>query len=112
MEIQNHLLLKIYNPITHKELIVYENKVVYDDNNIKKTFKISKKAISQIKSIIKRDIYMLKALEYSKNRKGLVVKIFNSNDQNKYLKVVGWAYEREILSIIFNKDNIITSITC
>lgn len=106
MKRKNKWLMQIIIPTTNYKFTIYDNGLVYGTNYNEKLFILNEEALNQIKKFIKRDIYMLKTLSYVKmKRHGLIIKLNYANRNRNNIKVVGWAYEKEILSIITTSSN-------
>lgn len=104
----NIWFIKIENPKTNIILTIYNNGLVYGLKRNEKLFILTEKAVDEIKTIIKANIYMLRTMRYFiQNKDGLIIRINDTSRKHQdVIKIVGWSCERKILDIIENKLNI------
>lgn len=104
----NIWFIKIENPKTNIKLTIYNNGLVYGLKRNEKLFILAEKAVDEIKTIIKANIYMLRTMRYFiQNKDGLIIRINDTSRKHQdVIKIVGWSCERKILDIIENKLNI------
>lgn len=102
------LFIKIENPKTNIKFTIQNDGLVFGTKRNEKLFVLTEKAVSEIKAIIKINIYMLRTMRYLKqNKDGLIIRINDTSRKHQdIIKIVGWSYEKQILDIIQNRANI------
>ena len=106
MENKNIWLIQIIKPETDIKLTIYENGLVYGKEYNEKLFILNEQSLNKIKEFIKKDIYSLKGSPYIRmQRNGLIVKINDTSRHKRKIKVEGWFYAPEIISILLDEKN-------
>ena len=104
----NIWFIKIENPKTNIKFTIYNDGLVFGTKRNEKLFVLTEKAVSEIKAIIKVNIYMLRTMRYlNHSKEGFIIRINDTSRKHQdIIKIVGWSYEKRILDIIQNRENI------